>query len=331
MGGKAHFIPQIVQKFYYNLETSEVFKDLHHGDYNAISIPEIDGMPIIDTFLVENIISLNYFGSPRTSQHMLRSSGDNDEKETSDSTCGIWTLASRINHSCVNNCYRTFIGDMQIIRAYQDLEANIELRYSYWNTPLGATYEEAQARCKNWGFTCDCSLCLDMKSTPEKTLQKRKDLNSDLDSVIKGPRSNAQIWRAQGLLKQLENTYPTSSTPLRFELAESYYWLGFALIEEGKLTKALEMHINGLEALGFKVIACPPRKDTKKPKFEIQRWGMPNDSTFVAFLSISDTYKTLEPELCEAAKHYAETAYSICIGESDTVHEFRPGATLTPK
>ena len=41
---------------------------------------------------------------------------------------GIWLLASLVNHSGVANCIRSFVGDMQIIRATKDLAANTELR-----------------------------------------------------------------------------------------------------------------------------------------------------------------------------------------------------------
>jgi len=40
---------------------------------------------------------------------------------------GIWIISSYINHSCISNCRRSFIGDMQIIRATQDLHADTEL------------------------------------------------------------------------------------------------------------------------------------------------------------------------------------------------------------
>jgi SET domain-containing protein len=44
-------------------------------------------------------------------------------------SCGVWPLASYINHSCFSNVRRSFIGDMMIVRATQDLRANTELLF----------------------------------------------------------------------------------------------------------------------------------------------------------------------------------------------------------
>lgn len=46
-------------------------------------------------------------------------------------SCGVWPLASYINHSCYSNVRRSFIGDMMIVRATQDLIANTELVFWY--------------------------------------------------------------------------------------------------------------------------------------------------------------------------------------------------------
>lgn len=46
-------------------------------------------------------------------------------------TCGIWTLASYTNHSCYSNASRSFIGDMMVVRASQDLAPNTELTFWY--------------------------------------------------------------------------------------------------------------------------------------------------------------------------------------------------------
>lgn len=44
-----------------------------------------------------------------------------EERVQDSSICGVWVLAARINHSCIGNCSRSFIGDMQIIHATCDL------------------------------------------------------------------------------------------------------------------------------------------------------------------------------------------------------------------
>lgn len=39
---------QIVQKLFHNVEDARLFNDLHHGDYNAVSVYEVDGRPVVD-------------------------------------------------------------------------------------------------------------------------------------------------------------------------------------------------------------------------------------------------------------------------------------------
>lgn len=84
------------------------------------------------SFLAERIMSFNVFGSPHSSVHThkdtMANKGPNKYKQHS---CGIWINASYINHSCINNCHRTFIGDVMIVRATKDLKANTELRFCY--------------------------------------------------------------------------------------------------------------------------------------------------------------------------------------------------------
>jgi len=43
---------------------------------------------------------------------------------------GLWLLASDMNHSCVLNTQRSFVGDKMFVRAGSDLAAGIEPRHS---------------------------------------------------------------------------------------------------------------------------------------------------------------------------------------------------------
>ncbi len=57
---------------------------------------------------------------------------------------GLWALISLINHSCIANCERAFIGDMQIVRAANDIEAGSELFIKYHDTAFYESYDEVQ-------------------------------------------------------------------------------------------------------------------------------------------------------------------------------------------
>lgn len=110
---------------------------------------------------------------------------------------------------------------------------------------------------------------------------------------------------------------PSPSLTLRVELWEPYFGLGAALIAKNKFADGLEILLKGLEALGFDIVACPPRdagddKDKTKAVLKIKRWGQVNEYTWLgAFRQMMYSYKQLAPELYEVARRYAYVAYSM--------------------
>ncbi|RYC81102.1 hypothetical protein BFJ63_vAg16008 [Fusarium oxysporum f. sp. narcissi] len=210
VGGQARLLTLIVQKLNHNSSLSAEFGDLHHADYQKATVLETDGTPVVDSFLVERIASLNGFGAPRTSRQsfLQATSGSRDMtggKDFKYTTSGIWLLASRINHSCVGNCRRSFIGDMQIVRATRDLLADTELFFCYRLPVPFESYQEAQKGFNNWGFTCDCGLCLRKKATSRSVFQRRKVLADGLQRLLDHPGSGNGA-KASRLMKALEET-----------------------------------------------------------------------------------------------------------------------------
>ena len=288
------------------------------------------------------IIRLNSFGAPRSTyqsiNNLLRNDkdGKTNEKPGAHTTCGLWYLASRINHSCVTNCRRSFIGDMQIVRACQDMEADTELCFGYQSPLPHQTYKETQEKLRSWGFACSCVLCLDKKSNPRNTIQRRTgSLTNSLKATLKPGASIVQLRQARKILEDLEKTYTTSEDaasvpPLELqELSDPYFALGAQLLEKKKPEDGLEMLLKGLEALGFGIVASPPRdvideKNRKKPTLEIKRWGQAKDYTTSIFFHMILAYEELAPELCKVAKEYAGVAYSICYGEKETIGKLHP-------
>src|SRR5450432_1951153 len=128
-------------------------------------------------FLVERIISLNIFGCPLFSRESHLKDGKAEKSKYH--SCGIWLTASSINHSCLSNVHRSFIGDLQLIHATCDIPADTELAFWY-QVPPEESYEEARESLKSWGFACDCAICVDAKNTLEKLLKKRDALCGDL-------------------------------------------------------------------------------------------------------------------------------------------------------
>lgn len=81
----------------------------------------------ISRSLVERIIAYNSFSSyTSTRARFLKSLADGAQHQPPEAS-GVWILASYINHSCLGNCCRSFIGAMQIVRATEDLPPGTEL------------------------------------------------------------------------------------------------------------------------------------------------------------------------------------------------------------
>ena len=70
--------------------------------------------------------------------------------------CGIWLLPSFINHSCIPNVVKLFIGDICIVRAITDIAEGDEIFCSYVPLDLFHTVESRKEFLK---FTCNCKLC----------------------------------------------------------------------------------------------------------------------------------------------------------------------------
>lgn len=213
---------------------------------------------------------------------------------------------------------------MQIVRATRDIPAGTELAFCYQSPMPLDSYKEAQKELSNWEFTCDCELCMNRKATPRAALQRRKTIYGDLKKVLKGPQAT-NVSKSQRLLKQLEETYPVAETKaVRLELWDPYFALGANLLLANQPAEAVKTIVKGLETLGYSITACPPIGDAKLSQLEVRQWGLVNSLTPWAFLNLFKAYEKLAPELCAAAKQYAEAAYSMIVGERDTICDTFP-------
>ncbi|KAK1987186.1 hypothetical protein LZ30DRAFT_199836 [Colletotrichum cereale] len=318
MGGQATLISTVVQKLHHNPEAASRFMELHHGDYKVADASQ-EGPLVVDTFHVERVIGLNCFGAPRTTFESLKNKATQGQEDKSQTTCGIWTTASFINHSCLGNCLRSFIGDMMVVRAASNLDAGTELLFRYQLPKEGANYQATQDALKNWGFICHCELCEEKKATSKPTFQKRQKLVLNLKSSMRACNTSSHETKVLKLLSQVDDTYPGGKATPRLETWEIYLWLGQKRVDRRKFAQGLALTIKGLEALGFEIVASPPRKVSGEPTLEIKKWGQVNEYLVQVFLTMFHAYQKLAPELCQVAKGYAETVYAITHGEKDTI------------
>ncbi|KAI1134103.1 hypothetical protein F5Y05DRAFT_422891 [Hypoxylon sp. FL0543] len=339
-GGQPSLITRIAQKLYHNPNGSRDFKRLYHGDYETVDVSEVDGAPVVDTFLITKIMHLNSFGAPLTSRmSMQQVAEDEDGKEHRRAaylTCGIWTTASRINHSCIANCSRAFISDMMIIRACRDMDAGTELLFSYHHPAPHEKYAETQAKLSKWGFTCNCALCYEKSRAHLVDLRNRRVLCMLLREALRKATfkqgTSAQLTMAMKILNCLRQTYPTGPAARllpRLEIWFPYLQVGRLLLQKDRPRRGLDMLVRSLESLGFVVVAylaktADGRENTDNAVFEVREWGQVNDYVVAAFFQIMKAYEKLAPELCEAVVGYANVAYSICVGENESIHTIYP-------
>lgn len=277
-------------------------------------------------YLVAQIIALNSASAPTTLDNMkdaLRGQQKEVGEELMLAPNGIWCMASHMNHSCVANCCRSFIGDMMIIRATEDMPAGTELKVLYRPLSPAETYESTQKKLANWGFSCDCYLC-DMKKTTTKSdmRQRQANLQSLSELLVRpGPLNTS---RARLLLKQIDKTYKKSGQKnSKFGLQSGYFGFGMALVRRGHLVEAASVLIRVLEVGGFILTARAAGNHQSAAVIEIQKWG---SYTHHALFAIINLYwicrgTDMDPSVPNhpvRMRTYAETAYAILVGEKET-------------
>ncbi|KAL9619784.1 MAG: hypothetical protein Q9160_005620 [Pyrenula sp. 1 TL-2023] len=190
----------IVQKLLNNPSRIDKFMELY-GDYQGDGkhVTRTEDGPVVDTFRVHDIMSRNAF-SPG-SQY--------GEESASHASTGLWIWAAHINHSCVANAEKEFIGDLIVVRATRPITAGEELFISYEES---SDYDARQtALMTTWGFECDCALCAAEKADDSAVRKKRRELAGEADAFVGREHPvNAKrlaIAKAQRLARSINETY----------------------------------------------------------------------------------------------------------------------------
>ncbi|ERS96502.1 hypothetical protein HMPREF1624_07418 [Sporothrix schenckii ATCC 58251] len=144
---------------------AEVLQPLYGGDLvrSGREGTLVDGVPVVDVFLAETIRVRNCFSAPLatlddTRPEPGRGRGPGHGPSHRLLAKGVWKHASYLNHSCVPNTMRAFLGDVLISRATRPIRAGDELFHQY--VPVKADVRARQAELQAcWGFVCACPLC----------------------------------------------------------------------------------------------------------------------------------------------------------------------------
>lgn len=228
-------------------------------------------------------------------------------------SCGIWKMASYINHSCILNARRSFIGDVMIVRASRDIPANTEILFQY-KEPHLYDHGELPRKLQDWNFKCGCSLCEARFKTTNSIRNRRKTLLADAMRLC----DSGNLALVESILKNIQKTYaePASEVP-RLELMEFQRSLAVKYLMEEKLVKAVETAIKALQSLGF-VIKGGDILHVSGVPLIIEKWGFMMDFVIDYWVVLTRSYRSIAPELEAQAKAYLKTCYKICVGEDET-------------
>lgn len=244
--------------------TSELL-DLHTGTYKKTNtkgavFERNPAVEVVDVFLVQAIIEHNACRCP-TGASLQR--GEEQEatqaNEEEHQPTGIWVRAQYINHSCVFNASRSYIGDAMIVRANKDIRKDGEITVAYFE--LGVDLAARRARSEaTWSFKCSCALCTADAKTRPVHMRRRIGLCAEVEDFVTTNRFTrdfrpepALIRRAITLLAFLAATYDDTlykQLP-RLGLADLQAWLvmAYVLTDQPRLCA---QHCHGmLSAMGY--------------------------------------------------------------------------------
>ncbi|THZ31119.1 SET domain-containing protein [Aureobasidium pullulans] len=159
IGSYAALFSATVRKIFDNPSLAHIL-DLHTDGTRESqkTIPIVDGLPAVDVFRVHSLLKRNVFSFGKHAIVNTPPTELNKIHETGADAVGLWYQVSHINHSCIANCHRNFIGDMMIVRANFDIPKNTEITLAYIeHSPLPSVQQEEFQM--NWGFQCTCKLC----------------------------------------------------------------------------------------------------------------------------------------------------------------------------
>ena len=189
-----------VRKLLSNPSQIEGVIDLY-GDYqgDGKNTSKTEDGSVVDTFRVHDIISRNAFSLG--SQH--------GEESASNASTGLWIRASYINHSCIANTKKEYIGDLMVLYASRPITVGEEVFLSYDES---SDFDAKQtALMTTWGFECNCVLCTAEKADGPAVRKKRRELESLANALVEREHwANAKrltITRVQCLAHAIENTY----------------------------------------------------------------------------------------------------------------------------
>ncbi|KAL1595846.1 hypothetical protein SLS60_009536 [Paraconiothyrium brasiliense] len=311
------------------------FFDLEDGGYwdeLGWDLAEGEDIPV-DVFRVEYIRRFNCYSAPTRSSDLLNQPPNtNPELRT-----GFWTHASYMNHSCLPNTIRTFIGDIRFLRAARDIAAGEELTNQYIAPDIDIT--ERQEKLKTmWGFECDCQLCILDGSVNENMRQERMKRFEELKGMVmqlgeKGPPTITSLKKVARALRELEALYSPSMSDgeegedryaalPRLGLVHPTLFLTEAWRSVKNVDRTIEYALKLLRNFGIIVTT-----EGKELKVE-HKAGLVNVETVRALNYLAEAYTSRgEEQLAKQCLEKAKVWYIVITGAEVGMEQFFAGSS----
>ncbi|KAL8837551.1 MAG: hypothetical protein Q9176_005607 [Flavoplaca citrina] len=227
-------------------------------------------------------------------------------------TCGMWFLACRANHSCLPNVCRAIIGDMLILRAATSIPANTEIFDGYVFASDQYPTRRADLK-KTYGFTCECPYCRMDQVVSNKEHARRESLAQTLITLAIEPTAMS-AKEIGSSLEQLAATYPSQQSCLgvpRLAMVMPLLSISQAAFTIGK-NKRLKVAVIyfGLQLLresGFQV------NSQAGDGFDIENWGIMTQGAPETLWMMRETVGKKNPNWKGLDKALRK-AYWICNG-----------------
>lgn len=188
--------------------------DLDHHPRSGLEGTLVDGVPVVDVWLAEAIRRTNCLSAPLSTRDETRPRGARGVSQRT--TKGLWPHAARMNHSCVPNTARSFLGDMLVARATRDVAPGEELLHDYTAGALRARRAQRQAELRRaCGLVaCACELCAGeaRSSASEEGDARRTELLARMEKLAskrppRGIVAEAAVRSMEKMAREMEEAH----------------------------------------------------------------------------------------------------------------------------
>ncbi|TKA63010.1 hypothetical protein B0A55_10430 [Friedmanniomyces simplex] len=184
-----------------------------------------DGSHIIDAFQIHDIIAANAFAIPTPAKTqkteafgvmktIVPAGTDSAKAMNIPDNCALFSYASLVNHSCLPNATRVFIGDAIVLRATRAIRKGEEILHSYVMPTVDVAVRHTRMELI-WGFRCDCTLCKvegresdDIRQRRAAVVEEAGKLADDLTThLVEASQRSEVVRRGERLHARLKATF----------------------------------------------------------------------------------------------------------------------------